>query len=293
MQRPAVRLASQIAESGLAAYARETDTLLAEPALAANIKLLETLLEVDADNPRLLLQVVQALAGYTYAFVETHLEAARGHSAEQVALHTRRAQQLYQRGMGYGFRLLSLLQHADWSQAPAMPLEQFDSLVQRLDQKAVPALFWTSFCWGGWLNLERTELEAVTMWSQLQSVLSRLLRLDETYFYGMPHVLQAVLHSSLPAWMGGNPVQAQHHFARAATLSHGRLLLIPLLEARYAAVQTQDRQRFTERLCTVLRTSETVFPEQALLNTVAKHRAALLLRRGDSLFLEPGQGCPG
>ena len=281
---------SQMAHHGFAAYARETDLLLAEPAFAANLKLLEALLETDPQNAPLLLLAVQGFAGYTYAFVEAHIEEARGHSAPQVALHTRRARHLYQRGMHYGLRLLSQ-EHGDWLQAPALPLEQLQGLLQRLPQDATPALFWTSFCWGGWLNFERTELEAVTMVSRLQALLTRLLSLDDTYFYGLPHLLQAVLHAGMPAWMGGNPAQAEHHFARATALSQGRLLLVPLLEAQYAAVQTQNRQHFTKLLCTVLAAPETLFPEQGLLNAVAQHRAAQLLRRGDELFLDAGEPC--
>ena len=290
-QRPAVRLISQITHSGFAVYTRETDLLLAEPGFAAHLKLVEMLLDTDPHNAQLLLQAVQGFAGYTYAFAETHLEEARGASTAPVAWQTRRVAQLYQRGLRYGLQLLSQ-QHRDWLQAPALPLEQLHRLLQRLDRTAVPALFWTSFCWGGWLNFARTELETVTMLPRLHALLNHLLSLDETYFDGLPHVLQAVAYAGVPAWMGGNPTQAQQHFGRAAALSQGRLLLVPLLEAQYVAVQTQDRRHFTRLLCDVLqRDAETLFPEQALLNTVAQQRAALLLRRGDTLFLEAGEAC--
>ncbi len=105
VQRSAVHMMSQMAHKGFAAYARETDLFLAEPAFAANLKLLEALLETDPHNAPLLLHAVQGFAGYTYAFVEAHIEEARGHSAPQVALHSRRARQLYQRGMQYGWAL--------------------------------------------------------------------------------------------------------------------------------------------------------------------------------------------
>lgn len=290
VQRPAVQVMSQIAHDGFAAYARETDLPLAEHAFAATLKLLEALLETDPQNAALLLQAAQGFAGYTYAFVEPRIEEARGQSASQVAWHTQRARQLYQRGMQYGLRLLSQ-KHRDWLQAPSLPPEQLQGLLQRLSQDATPALLWTSFCWGGWLNFERTDLEAVTMMAPLQALVTRLLSLDETHFYGLPHLLQAVLHAGMPAWMGGNPTLAAQHFARATALSQGRLLLVPLLEAQYAAVQTQNRPHFTRLLCSVVEAPERLFPEQGLLNTVAQQRAAMLLRRGDELFFEPGEPC--
>jgi hypothetical protein len=266
------------------AYLRETDLELAEPALAASVKFTEALLETAPDDTHLLLQVVQGLAGYTYAFVEERIEAARGRDPEQVRIHTQRAQRLYQRGLQYGLRLLSQY-HPPLRQATALPLETLTMHLRRLDREAVPALLWTSFCWGGFLNLERTALETVMALPLLQAMLTRLLELDEGYLYGLPHLLQAVHSASFAAALGGEPTQAQRHFMRAYALSQGRLLLVPLLEAQYYAVQVQDRALFTERLQHVLEAPEMLLPEQALLNAVARHRATLLLRRIDELFI--------
>ena len=282
-QRSAVHLMGHVAETGMPAYLRETDLGLAEQALAASVKLTEALLETAPDDTRLLLQVVQGLAGYTYAFVEVRLEAARGHDPEQIKIHTQRAQRLYQRGLQYGLRLLSQY-HPPLLQATALPLETLQTQLRHLEREAVPALFWTSFCWGGFLNLERTALETVTALPLFQAMLTQLLTLDETYFYGLPHLLQAVHYASFSAALGGDPAQAQHHFTRARALSQGRLLLVPLLEAQYYAVQVQDRSLFAQRLQYVLEAPETLALEQALLNAVAKHRAALLLQRIDELF---------
>jgi len=273
-----------VAETGMPAYLRETDLELVEPALAASVKLTEALLETVPDDTRLLLQVVQGLAGYTYAFVEVRIEAARGRDPEEVRLHTQRAQRLYQRGLQYGLRLLSQY-HPPLLKATSLPLETLTLQLRRLDREAVPALLWTSFCWGGFLNLERTALETVTALPLLQAMLTRLLELDEGYLYGLPHLLQAVHYASFTVALGGDPAQAQHHFMRAYALSQGRLLLVPLLEAQYYAVQVQDRALFTERLQHILEAPETLFPEQALLNAVARHRAVLLLRHIDELFI--------
>jgi hypothetical protein len=282
-QKPAVRLISRIIDTGAPAYERETDLELAEQALAANVKLLEALLVTDPRNPSLLLQATRGFAGYTYAFVEARLEAARGRDPQQVAQHTARAQHLYQRGLQYGLRLLSQY-HPDWLQATSIEGRPITELLQQLDQPAVPALFWTSFCWGGWLNLERQALETAVLLPRLRVLVQRLLALDEHYFYGLPHVLQAVQYASFTPALGGNPELAQHHFTRARALSQGQLLIVPLLEAQYYAVQIQDRALFTQRLQDILAAPETLFPPQGLLNAVAKHRAALLLQRLDELF---------
>jgi hypothetical protein len=270
-------------ETGMPAYARETDLTLAEPALAATLKLLEALLETDPHNPTLLVQAVQGFAGYTYAFVETPLEAARGQDPQQVAVSTQRAQRLYQRGLHYGLRRLSLY-HPAWGQATTLDLEALGGLLRQLNTTAVPALFWTAFCWSNLLNLERAAPETAAALPRLAALLVRLLELDDTYFYGAPHLLQAVYYASRPPLLGGDPHRAQQHFARAQTLSQGRLLLVSLLEAQYYAVQTQDRALCTRLVQQILEAPDTLFPEQALLNAVARQRAALLLRRLDDLF---------
>lgn len=283
-RRSAVHLMGHIAEAGMPAYLREADLGLAEPALAASVKLTEALLETAPDEARLLLQAVQGMAGYTYTVIEARLEEARGHDPAQLRVHMQRAQRLYQRGLQYGLRLLSQYQPA-LLQATSLPLETLMLHLRRLHREAVPALLWSSFCWGGFLNLERTALETATALPLFQAMLTRLLELDETYFYGLPHLLQAVHEARFSAALGGNLAQAQHHFGQADALSQGRLLLVPLLEAQYYAVQVQDRRLFVQRLQQVLEAPESLFPEQALLNAVAKHRAALLLRRLEELFL--------
>src|SRR5262245_14095554 len=283
-QRSAVRLMGHIAETGTPAYLQEADLELAEPALAASVKLTEALLETAPDDKRLLLQAVQGVASYTYAFVEARLEEARGHGPDQVRLHAQRAQRLYQRGLQYGLRLLSQY-HPALLHAPSLPLEKLTLQLHQLDRDAVPALLWTSFCWGGFLNLERTALETAAALPLFQAMLTRLLELDATYFNGLPHLLQAVHDASFSAALGGNLSRAKEHFGQAYALSKGRLLLVPLLEAQYYAVQVQDRALFVQRLQQVREAPEALFPEQALLNAVAKQRAALLRRRIDELFL--------
>jgi hypothetical protein len=283
-QRLAVRTIGRILEDGMPAYARETDLELAESSLGTTVKLLEALLENDPDNPVLLEQTVQALATYTYAFVEVRIEAARGREPERLEQYRHRARRLYRRALQYGLRRLSRYAPA-WRQATSLPLDTLEPLVQRLDRQAVPALFWTAFCWGNVLNLERTGLKTAAALPRLQALLTRLLELDETYFYGAPHLLQAVQYASRSPMLGGNPQQARWHFDRARELSQGRLLLVPLFRARYYAVQVQDRKAFTTLLQQIIAAPEGLFPDQAFLNAVAKRWAALFLGQVDKLFV--------
>lgn len=133
--------------------------------------------------------------------------------------------------------------------------------------------------------MTRDALETLTAMPRFEALLMRLVELDEAYFYGAPHLLLAVHYASRAPTLGGQPAQAKFHFERAAALSQGELLLVPLLEAQYYAVQIQDRVLFVSSLQDVLQAAETLLPEQAFLNALAKQRAALLLARVNDLFL--------
>src|SRR5262249_44389779 len=133
---------------------------------------------------------------------------------------------LYQRGLQYGLRLLSQY-HPALLHAPSLSLETLTLHLRQLDREAVPALLWTSFCWGSFLNLERTALETATALPLFQALLTRLLELDETYFYGLPHLLQAVHYARFSAALGGDPSHAQSHFDAAYASSQGTCYLCP------------------------------------------------------------------
>ncbi|WP_179137203.1 TRAP transporter TatT component family protein [Candidatus Entotheonella palauensis] len=275
---------SDMMAAGQPVYEREPDLELAAQALAANLKLIDVLLEPAPRHPVLLLQATQGFATYAYAVAEGQLAKAQYGAAGEVGVHTHRARELYRRGLQYGLRLLSR-EHIDWRQAASLDTAVLHDRLQQLTPKAVPALFWTAFCWGGMLNMARDALETLTALPRFEALLTRLVELDETYFYGAPHLLLAVHYASRAPMLGGRPAQAKFHFERATALSQGKLLLIPLLEAQYYAVRIQDRAHFVSSLQRVLQASETLLPEQAFLNALAKQRAALLLERVNDLFV--------
>ena len=283
-KRTAVQTMSDLVAAGFPAYARERDLELAEYALAANVKLLEALLESEPEQPTLLLAVAQGLATYAYVVVEGELAAAHRKATETIAFQTRRAKYFYDRGLNYGLRALSRYDPV-WQQALTLELTELENILQQLQVEATPALFWTAFCWGGILNMTRDNLDSIAALPRFEALLSRLLALDETYFYGAPHLLMAVHYASRSLMLGGDPKQARYHFSRARVISQNRFLLVPLLEAQYYAVQIQDRALFQLRLQEILDASDTLFPEQALLNTVAKQRAQFLLQQLEDLFV--------
>ena len=284
VQRLTIYSMGDMMAAGQRVYERETDLELATQSLGANLKTLELMLELAPRDASLLFHAAQGFGAYAYAVPEGHLAEPQRYTAAEIEAHTRRAQALYRRGLQYGLRLMSREQ-ADWLQASDLDMAVFQERLQQLSPKAAPALYWMAFCWGGALNMARDAIETLSALPRYEALLTRLVELDETYFYGAPHLLLAVYHASRAPMLGGQPATSKFHFERAAALSRGKMLIVPLLEAQYYAVQIQDRAYFIALLEHVLQASETLFPEQAFLNALAKQRAALLLARVNDLFV--------
>ncbi len=283
LKRVTVASATEIFRDGMETFYREGDLILAEQALASNVKLLEVFLQASPENETLLLQATQAFGAYAFAFVEEKIEAHRG-DREQTLLHTERARRLYLRGRDYGLRLLTL-RSDPFAQALTADLPTFQAALNRLQEEDVPALFWTAYSWAGYINWSRDRPEAVAELPRVEAVMRRVLELNEGYFYAGPHLFFGVYHASRSKELGGNLSRAKFHLDRALQLTAGKLLLVRFFIAYPYAVQIQDRMLFASMLQAILDAPEDLFPEQRLSNEIAKARARLLLRRIDELFL--------
>lgn len=283
LKRVTVASATEIFQDGMEAFYREGDLILAEQALASNVKLLEVFLQAAPENQELLLQAAQAFGAYTFAFVEEKIEAHRA-DREQSLLHTERARRLYLRGRDYGLRLLKL-RSEPLAQALTADLPTFQAALKHLQEEDVSALFWTAYSWAGYINWSRDRPEALVDLPKVEAMMRRILDLHEGYFYASPHLLFGVYYASRSKELGGNPSQAKVHLDRARALTEGKFLLVHLFTASPYAVQIQDRRLFESMLRAILDAPEDLLPEQRLSNEIAKARARLLLRRINELFL--------
>lgn len=283
LKRTTVASATEIFRDGMEAFYREGDLLLAEQALASNLKLLEVFLQASPDNEDLLLQTSQGFGAYAFAFVEDKI--ARHHSDSNLhRLHRERARRLYLRGRDYGLRVL-VLRHAAFANALTADLTTFQATLQHLQKKDVPALFWTAYGWAGAINWSRDRPGMLADIERVVAMMQRVLELDEGYFFAGPHLFFGVFHASRSQALGGDPARAKSHLDRARELTGGKLLLVPLMVADPYAVQIQDRDLFEFQLRSILDAPDDLAPDQRLLNEIAKSRAQLLQERIDELFL--------
>ena len=263
-----VRASMPMIEGGMVALFRESDLQLAHAAFAPNIELMEGMLVNDPGNQDLRQYVSQAYYGYSFAFVED--------------VDAQRAGKLYRRGLQHGLYALGL--SGLKISATESTLEDFTKGVEALDKDAVPALFWSASCWAKWIDLNRNDVAALGELPRAVILMEKVLSMDENYFMAGPHVFMGVYHGGRSPMLGGNFILATQHFDKARAFNQDRLLLVNVLQAQYLERQRYDREAFHKLLLLVGEAADDIYPEQAMINAVAKAKAKLLLEKENEWF---------
>jgi hypothetical protein len=263
-----VRSSQTILDSGVEAMNRETDLELAEAAMPANLKLIEGMLLEDPQNEELLLYAAQGFYGYSYGFVELEDRA--------------RAQQLYRRCYDHAHVALQL---AGLGLNPeTVAVDDLEAATAKLGKAAVPALFWSASCLGKWIDLNRDDVASAASLASAATLMKRVLELDDSYYYGGPHLFFGVYYGGLAPMFGGNFALAEEHFRRADEINHGKLLMVDLLQAEFLYRQQLNRTAFHDKLQSILDAPQGIYPEMALVNAICKQRAVYLLALEDEWF---------
>jgi hypothetical protein len=261
MGQMVVRGSQTILDSGIDSMNRETDLQLARDAMPANLKLIEGMLIEDPENAELRLYAAEGFYGYSFGFIETENPA--------------RAKQLYRRC--YGHAQLALQQvGVDVDPEVATP-EAVEAAVGKAGKKAVPALFWTANCLGKWIDLSRDDLALVASLANVAILMQRVLELDNEFYFGGAHIFFGVYYGGRSPMLGGDFARAEAEFQRAAEINDNKLLIVNLLQAEFLDRQRLDQQAFNQRLTAILEAPDDLYPEMALINGIAKQKAALLL----------------
>ncbi len=286
MTKLAARQTTAVMLQAVPSYDRESDLEFAEQASLSNLKMMEGLLEVTPDDKDLLLLTSSSFTRYAFGFFEEQIEIADAEfDFETKERIVKRAVNFYGRGKDYAVRAMAKYRKS----FPAALKKDLDSLSAELSQcgrEFVPALFWTAFSWGSIINLQQSEPARLAELGKVELMMERILELDETFFFGGPHLFFGTYYGVRSEMLGGDPPRAKKHLLRAIELTRGKFLMSRFMMAKGYAVQTQDRELFETTLNEILEASPDLYPEQRLANELAKRRAARLLERVDDLFFE-------
>lgn len=259
---------ADIMDYGFDAYYQETDLMFAREGMAGNMKLLEALIQGDPSNRQLLLLASQGFSAYALAFAEDD-------SVE-------RARVFYLRGREYGMRVLR--EHPALAASIGADVQSFEKALQSLSNDDIPAVFWTAFAWGGYINISRTDLDAFADLPKVIAMMNFVAARDPGYYYGGAFLFLGAIEGTTPAMLGGKPDRSREHFERALALNKGKFLLTYTYFAQTYAVQVQDQELFEQCLKNVEEATLDILPEARLPNAVAKNKARILRKKMMDLF---------
>ncbi len=268
IQRLAVRSMGDIMDYGFEAFNEESDLQIAQEALASNLKLIEALIKADPQNEKFLLYAAQGYNAYGLGFAEDD-------SVE-------RARVFYLRARDYGLRILR--RNTEFRQAEDKGLAEFTKALETFSKDDVPALFWTASSWFSYINITRTNVEALAAIPRATAMMEFVLRTDSSYYYGGPYLFLGAIEGSTPQALGGHPEKAKEFFEKSLAISGGNFLLTDLYYAETYAVQVQDQSLFDSLLTRIDSVSIDILPEARLPNAIAKHKAKVLRAKTNELF---------
>jgi hypothetical protein len=261
MGQMVVRGTQTIMDGGIESMNSETDLQLAKDAMPANLKLLEGMLIEDPNNTEMIIYTAEGFYGYSFGFVEIENPA--------------RAKLLYRRCYGHAQRALQLA-GVDVDPESAS-LEAVETAISKAGKKAVPALFWTASCLGKWIDLSRDDMSLVASLANTAALMQRVIDLDDEFYFGGAHMFFGVYYGGRAPMLGGDYARAETEFRRAAEINANKLLIVDLLQAEFLDRQRLDQQAFHKRLTAIIAAPDDLYPEMALVNGIAKQRAAILL----------------
>jgi len=264
-----VRASSPMIEGGVDALNHETDLVLAEDSIPANLNMLLGMINIDPENAQLHTYAAQAFYGLSYGFNEDN--------------RPERASAFYLRGMKHG---LTALEISGAKNLVDSPIADFEEQVNHLGKDDVAAMFWTASCWAKWIDMHRDDAEAIAQLVRTTALMQRVIDLEDTFYYGGAHMYFGVYYGSRSPMLGGNFEKSLQHFDRSREITNNKLLIPDLLQAQYLARQQHDQQDFHNRLTAITNAPDDLMPELGLQNQIAKRKAALLLKKESDWFSE-------
>lgn len=264
-KRLTVGAAASLLEDVAKASYRQSDLRTIRQGMPAYLLLIDGMVEAMPDNERLLIAAAQGYSSFSSAFMgEEDREYAKLLAAK---------------AKDYAVRALD-------RKGIKGDLDEFRASVATLSKEDMDYIFWGAATWASWIGLNLDSVEAMADLPKVEILMRRALELDETYYYGGPHLFMGIWYSSRPKMAGGDLDKARWHFTRALELGRGRFLMAHVYYADLYARRIQDRDLFTSVLDEALRTPANVVPDLTLLNTVAQAKARALLDSVDDYFLD-------
>jgi len=258
--------ANRFANNLTAAILNQNDPETVRDGAPAYLLLVDSLLEGSPDDPDLLSASAVLYSAYGVLFADDPA----------------RAQRLSERARAQGEHALCVVDRAACGLS-GKTYDELTSLLERLDERDVPALYAYSVASLAYLRAHRDDWAALASLPNVEAALLRVQSLDPQYQAGSVQLYLGILNTLRPEALGGKPEVGRQHFERAIELSGGRDLGAKVELARSYARLVYDRELHDRVLNEVLQ-ADPVAPRLTLFNVIAQRDARALLDSADDYF---------
>ncbi len=168
----------------------------------------------------------------------------------------------------------------------ARKYDHFVALINGIDKKnKLPVLYTYASAWATWIQVNSGQWQSLANLPRVETILQRVIELDDGYEYGFPHVYLGVINSQLPATLGGRPEVGRQHFERAIELSMGKNL-IAKTEYAHTYARLLFKQKLHDKLLNEVLAADPEIEGLTLSNVIAQEQARILLEDSKDYFEE-------
>ena len=256
----------EFADDLSATMLEQNDPETVKQAVPAYLILISSMIKGDPDNVELLVSGSRLYGAYASVFVEDRLRQKR---LSTIAFDYAHHAFCVYKPSACNIRELSYY--------------EFEQSLKQFTKDDVQVLFALGSAWAGWLQANSADWNAVAELPRIKAIIQRVLELDPTMNNGDAYLYMAVMESFLPPAMGGKPELAKKNFEQAIKISDGSNLMAKLLYAEKYARMIFDRELHDQLLTEVINANVEI-NESTLINSIAQHKARLLLAQSDDYF---------
>lgn len=245
----------------IASLNSETDLKKVKNQLPKNIASLEQVITANKDNQKLHIYAAQAYYSFAFSFVEDN--------------NIDEAIYLYSQSYQHAKHALSL--HGVFHSDLQGDVKQLAYKVDLLSEESVSALYWTALSWAKLIEISQPNFLMFVQLYKTSILMRRVVKLDDSYHFYGASLFFAVYYGSRPTYLGGSQFVSRQYFERARKLNKNRLLMVDFLEAKYLKGRGVQENVLHRKLYDIINAPDDLYPEQALMNAVAKQKASHLL----------------
>ncbi len=257
-------ISRQFADNLSGAVANQDDIETVRAGAPAFLLLVDGLIEGSPGDPVLLNAGSRLYGAYASAFVEDRERRLR----------------LTDRALGYARRAICD-EIAELCTSPEYPL--FRQVIASTEADQVPLLYSYGAALAGWIQARTDDWKALARLPRVETLMQRVVELDEGYDHGRAHLYLGAIACRLPASLGGKPHLGQTHFEKAIALSNGQDRMAHVEYAASCARLLYDRE-LHDRLVAEVLESEAWAAGLTLSNALARHRAEQLRASANDYF---------